>query len=253
MSGRLSGKSALVTGAASGIGRAVAARFAREGAVVAFVDRDGEAAAAAVADLGGRADAFALEADVSDEGAVARAFSDLRERAGRVDVAVANAGVQLFGQDAPAGDLDLAVWRRTLDVNLTGTFLTVKHAVRSMTARGGSIIVTGSPTGVVGGGRGFTAYSASKAGIHGLARVVAADYAAAGIRVNAVIPGYTETPLVQSITGDEAARSALLSTVPLGRAGSPQDVEGIMVFLASEESAYATGALFIVDGGATAV
>jgi NAD(P)-dependent dehydrogenase (short-subunit alcohol dehydrogenase family) len=253
MSGRLSGKAALVTGAASGIGRAVAARFAREGAVVAFVDRDGEAAAAAVADLGRRADAFALQADVSDEGAVARAFADLRERAGRVDVAVANAGVQLFGQDAPAGDLDLAVWQRTLDVNLTGTFLTVKHAVCSMTAHGGSIIVTGSPTGVVGGGRGFTAYSASKAGIHGLTRVVAADYAAAGIRVNAVIPGYTETPLVQAIAGDEAARSALLSTVPLGRAGTPQDVEGIMVFLASEESAYATGALFIVDGGATAV
>jgi NAD(P)-dependent dehydrogenase (short-subunit alcohol dehydrogenase family) len=253
MSGRLSGKSALVTGAASGIGRAVARRFAREGAVVAFVDRDGDSAAAAVAELGGGTDAYAFEADVTDERTVAGAFASLRERAGHVDVAVANAGVQLFGQDAPVGDLDLAVWRRTLDVNLTGTFLTVKHAVRAMIAHGGSVIVTGSPTGVVGGGRGFSAYSASKAGIHGLTRVVAADYAAAGIRVNAVVPGYTETPLVQAIAGDEEARSALLSSVPLGRAGTPRDVEGIMVFLASDESAYATGALFIVDGGATAV
>jgi NAD(P)-dependent dehydrogenase (short-subunit alcohol dehydrogenase family) len=253
MSGRLSGKSALVTGAASGIGRAVATRFAREGALVAFVDRDRDGAAAAVAGLDGGTDAYALEADVTDEQAVAGAFASLKERAGDVDIAVANAGVQFFGQDAAAGRLDLQVWLRTLEINLTGTFLTVKHAVRSMIGHGGSIIVTGSPTGIVGGGRGFTAYSTSKAGIHGLTRVVAADYAAAGIRVNAVIPGYTETPLVHAIAEDEDARSALLSTVPLGRAGTPQDVEGIMVFLASDESAYATGALFIVDGGATAV
>jgi NAD(P)-dependent dehydrogenase (short-subunit alcohol dehydrogenase family) len=253
MSGRLSGKSSLVTGAASGIGRAVATRFAQEGALVAFADRDREGAAAAVAALDSGTQAYPLEVDVSDEEAVARAFADVLDRAGSVDIAVANAGVQLFGQDAPVGDLELPVWQRTLDVNLTGTFLTVKHAVRSMISRGGSIIVTGSPTGIVGGGRGFTAYSTSKAGIHGLTRVAAADYAAAGIRVNAVIPGYTETPLVQAIAEDQEARSALLATVPLGRAGTPQDVEGIMVFLASDESLYATGALFVVDGGATAV
>jgi NAD(P)-dependent dehydrogenase (short-subunit alcohol dehydrogenase family) len=253
MTGRLSGKSALVTGAASGIGRAVAMRFAREGAVVALVDRDREGARAAVAELGSETNAYAVEADVTDEDAVAGAFTSLQERAGTVDVAVANAGVQLFGQDAPAGDLDLAVWCKTLEINLTGAFLTVKHAVRTMLDHGGSIILTGSPTGIVGGGRGFTAYSASKAGVHGLARVVAADYAAAGIRANVVVPGYTETPLVRSIAEDLDARSALLSSVPLGRAGTPQDVEGAMVFLASDESAFATGALFVVDGGATAV
>jgi NAD(P)-dependent dehydrogenase (short-subunit alcohol dehydrogenase family) len=253
MSGRLSGKSALVTGAASGIGRAVAMRFAREGAVVAFVDRDREGARTAIAELDREMRAYAFEADVTDEDAVARAFASLQERAGTVDVAVANAGVQLFGQDASAADLDLAVWGKTLEINLTGAFLTVKHAVRSMLDHGGSIILTGSPTGIMGGGRGFTAYSASKAGVHGLARVVAADYAAAGIRVNVVVPGYTETPLVRSIAEDQDARSTLLSTVPLGRAGTPRDVEGVMVFLASDESAFATGALFIVDGGATAV
>jgi NAD(P)-dependent dehydrogenase (short-subunit alcohol dehydrogenase family) len=253
MGERLSGKGALVTGAASGIGRSVATRFVREGAVVAFVDRDRAGAQAAVDGLGGAGNAFPVQADVTDEDAVAQAFAGLRDRAGRVDVAVVNAGVQLFGADAPAADLDLAVWRRTLDINLTGAFLTVKHAVRSMTGHGGSIILTGSPTGIVGGGRGFTAYSASKAGVHGLARVVAADYAAAGIRVNVVVPGYTETPLVRAIAEDQDARSALLSTVPLGRAGTPRDVDGVMVFLASDESSYATGALFIVDGGATAV
>jgi NAD(P)-dependent dehydrogenase (short-subunit alcohol dehydrogenase family) len=253
MSGRLSGKSALVTGAASGIGRAVATRFVREGSRVAFADLDREGAAAAVAALDGGTQAYPLEVDVSDEEAVTRAFADVLERAGSVDIVVANAGVQLFGQDASVGDLELAAWQRTVDVNLTGTFLTVKHAVRSMIGRGGSIILMGSPTGIVGGGRGFTAYSTSKAGIHGLTRVAAADYAAAGIRINAVIPGYTETPLVQAIAEDREARSALLSTVPLGRAGTPRDVEGIMVFLASDESLYATGALFVVDGGATAV
>ena len=169
------------------------------------------------------------------------------------DVVVANAGVQLFGQDAAAADLDLDVWKRTIDINLTGTFLTVKHAVRSMVAKGGggSIILTGSPTGLNGEGRDFTAYSASKAGIHGLARTVAAAYADQGIRVNTVVPAYTETSLVSTITSDPEARAAIIGRIPLGRAGSPHDVEGIMVFLASEDGAFATGSLFAVDGGMT--
>jgi NAD(P)-dependent dehydrogenase (short-subunit alcohol dehydrogenase family) len=253
VSNRLAGKCALVTGAASGIGRAVASRFAREGALVAFVDRDGEGASAAVRDLEPGARAIALEVDVTDEQAVEAAYVALGEQGQAVDIVVANAGVQLIGRDAPAGELSLDVWRRTIDINLTGTFLTVKHGVRAMSGRGGSIIITGSPTGVVGGGAGFTAYSSSKAGVHGLTRVVAADYAAARIRVNAVIPGYTETPLVNAIAQNEQTRSALLATIPLGRAATPGDIEGIMVFLASDESGYATGGLFTVDGGATAV
>ena len=122
---------------------------------------------------------------------------------------MANAGVQLFGQDAQIADLDLTVWQRTIAVNLTGTFLTVKHAVRAH-ARigGGSIIITGSPTGLNGEGKDFTAYSSSKAGIHGLARTVAAAYAADGIRVNTVVPGYTETPLVSAISGHAEDRAA---------------------------------------------
>jgi len=246
---RLQGKTALVTGAATGIGFAVAARFAREGARVLIGDRDADATATAVARIGEAARAAVL--DISDEQSVAAAFADAGEAGWTPDVVVANAGVQLFGQDAPIADLDLAVWQRTIDVNLTGTFLTIKHAVRAMRDTGGSIIVTGSPTGLNGEGRDFTAYSATKAGIHGLTRTVAAAYADRGIRVNTVVPAYTETSLVTTITDDPEARAAIIGRIPLGRAGAPEDVEGIMVFLASDDGAFATGALFAVDGGMT--
>jgi NAD(P)-dependent dehydrogenase (short-subunit alcohol dehydrogenase family) len=249
MTQRLTGKTALVTGAASGIGRQVALRFLQEGARVAFADRDAAGAASAVEGHGDSARAVVV--DISDEASVAEAFAGLAAEGWSPDVVVANAGVQLFGQDAKAGDLDLDVWRRTIDINLTGTFLTVKHAVRAMLGRGGggSIILTGSPTGMRGEGDVFTAYSTSKAGIHGLGRTVASAYARDGIRVNTVIPAYTETPLVSTLTGDDDARAAIVSRIPMGRAGSAADVEGIMVFLASDESAFATGAAFAVDGG----
>lgn len=247
---RLEGKTTLVTGAATGIGLAVARRFAAEGARVVIADRNAAAAEAAVASLGGAARVAVM--DISDEASVVAAFESLVADGWSPDVVVANAGVQLFGQDSRAGDLDLEVWKRTIDVNLTGTFLTVKHAVRAMSASGGgSIILTGSPTGINGEGKDFTAYSASKAGIHGLARTVAAAYADRGIRVNTVVPAYTETSLVSTITSDPEARAAIVGRIPLGRAGAPADVEGIMVFLASDDADFATGALFAVDGGMT--
>jgi 3-oxoacyl-[acyl-carrier protein] reductase len=250
MSQRLEGRTALVTGAGSGIGRAVAERFLAEGARVVLSDRDLEAAARAA---GPGDESFPVLMDVSDEPSVEAGFAEAEAAGFRPDVVVANAGVQLFGQDAPVADLDLAAWQRTISVNLTGTFLTVKHAVRSMlrSGQGGSIILTGSPTGLNGEGKDFTAYSSSKAGIHGLGRAVAAAYADRGIRVNTVVPGYTETPLVRAISGDPADRAAIISRIPLGRPGAPADVEGVMVYLASEESSYATGAIFRVDGGMT--
>ena len=253
MSSRLHGKTALVTGAGSGIGERVAARFAREGAVVVFSDRNVQAAEQAAAEF---PDCLAVEMDISDEASVAAAFASITDRGLEVDVVVANAGVQLFGQDAPIADLDIAVWNKTVAVNFTGTFLTVKHAVRAMLnsgrkVAGGSIILTGSPTGLNGEGAVFTAYSSTKAGIHGMARTVAAAYAKDGIRVNTVVPGYTETPLVTAISGNAADRAAIVSRIPLGRAGRPEDVEGIMVYLASDESSFATGSLFRVDGGMT--
>lgn len=251
MSKRLDGKTALVTGAGSGIGLAVAQRFVAEGARVYFADINLEAAEKAAA-VTGSALAQALRMDISDEASVIAAYAAVAKD-GPLDVVVANAGVQLFGQDARVGDLDLAVWEKTVAINQRGAFLTLKHAVRAMEGRGGSIICTGSPTAVVACGQTFTAYTSSKAGVHGLARVVAADYAASGIRVNTVVPGYTETPLVQTIADDPVSRAGLVNSTMLGRPGAAADVEGIMVFLASDESAYATGGLFTVDGGLTAL
>ena len=250
MADRLTGKTALVTGAAAGIGRTVADRFAREGARVVYADREGEGAQAAAATSGG--EARGIRIDVSDEPSVAAGFAELKADGWTPDVVVANAGVQLFGHDAEVADLELEVWQRTMSVNLTGAFLTLKYAVRGMLELGGgSIILTGSPTAVRGEGSDFTAYSTSKAGMHGLGRTVAAAYAKRGIRVNTVGPAYTETGLVQSIIDDPEVRAAIISRIPMGRAGTPADLEGIMVFLASDESAFATGAVFAVDGGMT--
>lgn len=266
MTRRLTGRTALVTGAAAGIGESVARRFVAEGARVVFADRDGDraqtAATAAAVAAAAAADGAPTESatarrvtmDITDESSVESAFADLAVAGWAPDVVVANAGIQLFGQDAPVADLDLEVWRRTIDTNLTGTFLTVKHAVRSMLAHaGGSLILTGSPTGLTGEGAEFTAYSSSKAGIHGLTRTVAAAYAAQGIRANTVVPGYTETGLVTAIRDDPEARAGIVGRIPLGRAGTPADVEGVMVFLASDDAAFATGSLFAVDGGMTAL
>ena len=252
MTERLIGKTALVTGAASGIGRQVALRFLQEGARVVFADRDAAGARAAVDGRGDAARAVAV--DISDEASVIAAFAELAADGWSPDVVVANAGVQLFGHDAKAGDLELEVWRRTIDINLTGTFLTLKHSVRAMlSGGGGSIIITGSPTAVRGEGDVFTAYSASKAGMHGLGRTVAAAYADRGIRVNTVQPAYTETPLVAAISEDPESRAAIVGRIPIGRAGTPADVAGIMVYLASDDGAFATGATFQVDGGMTSL
>lgn len=248
MSERLHGKTVVVTGAGSGIGRAIAQRFSREGAQVVFTDINVEAATDAAAQV---ENSLAVQMDVSDESSVTAAFERITAEGYAPDVVVASAGVQLFGKDAPIADLDLDVWKRTIDINLTGAFLSVKHGVRSMLGRGGSIILIGSPTALNGEGQAFTAYSSSKAGMHGLGRAVAAAYASEKIRVNTIVPGYTETPLVSAISNDPQDRAAIVSRIPLGRPGQASDVEGIAVYLASDESSFATGATFQVDGGMT--
>lgn len=243
----LDGRRALITGAASGIGRAAAARFAAEGATVALVDRDGRGVVAAAAEVGG----VALPADVRLESEIGAAVADAVRELGGLDVVVANAGVQLHGEDDRADRLDVGVWERTLRINLTGVFLTCKHGVRALLAGGGgSVVCTSSPTAFSGVAPGYDAYSASKAGVLGLVRAMARDFAP-DVRVNAVVPGFVDTPLVGPVTRDEEWLASVLSTIPLGRAGRPEEVAGLIAFVASDACAYATGAAFVLDGGMT--
>jgi NAD(P)-dependent dehydrogenase (short-subunit alcohol dehydrogenase family) len=247
--GRLEGKVAVVTGAGSGIGQEAARAFAREGAIVGILDRNGPAVDATVAEIGDHA--FPLVCDVSDETSVAAAFDEVRRRHGRLDVLYNCAAVQLIGEDAPVHDLDIDVWQRTHDVNLRGVYLTNKYGVRLMmeSGDGGSIINAGSPTGLTMCGAGWHAYSSSKAGVMALTRIMAADYAPYGIRVNGIVPGSIETPLTKPLMDDPEIRARLVALHPIGRVGTPQDMAGIAVFLASDDSRFATGSHFHVDGG----
>jgi NAD(P)-dependent dehydrogenase (short-subunit alcohol dehydrogenase family) len=239
----LSDRRALVTGAASGIGRAIAERLVAEGARVATVDIQPGAPGELV-----------LSADVADEAAIAAAVDAAAREFGGLDLVVPNAGIQLTGRDDRADRLDRDVWQRTLDVNLTGAFLTAKHGVAALLATGGgSVVFVASPAGIYGIARGLDAYSASKAGVAGLVRVMAADYAAEGVRVNAVLPGITETAMNHWWMDDPAQRAAIEASVPLGRAARPAEIAGAVAFLACDDASYVTGALWTVDGGLTAV
>jgi NAD(P)-dependent dehydrogenase (short-subunit alcohol dehydrogenase family) len=254
MSGRLAGKRALITGAASGMGRAAALRFAEEGAQVALLDVDAPGLDSTLAEMGSVNDGVAYVVDVSKENEVEEATTDFASRAGGLDVVVANAAVDLIGEDDRVDRLDLSVWQRTIEVNLTGTFLTCKHGIRQLLrSGGGAVICTASPTGLYGGSPGADAYSASKGGIFALVRVMAADYAAENIRINAVVPGFTDTPMVDRFISDSSARERIVRTIPMGRPGTADEVAAMMCFLASEEASYATGGYFVVDGGMTAI
>jgi NAD(P)-dependent dehydrogenase (short-subunit alcohol dehydrogenase family) len=246
---RLSGKVIVVTGAGSGIGEGVARAFAAEGASVGLLDRNAQAVERLAAEVGGAA--YPLVTDVADESSVERAFAEVRRRHNRLDVLATFAAVQLIGEDAPAHELDLDVWQRTLAVNLTGVFLCCKHGLRLMVeaGNGGSVINCGSPTGLTMCGAGYTAYSTSKGGVMSMTRVLAADYAKHNIRVNGIVPGTIRTPLPAKLIDDPATHDALVMGEPIGRIGTPDDLTGIAVFLAADESSFATGAHFHVDGG----
>ncbi|MGI9253885.1 MAG: SDR family NAD(P)-dependent oxidoreductase [Thermomicrobiales bacterium] len=249
MMGRLDGKIAVVTGGASGIGRGAAEAFVREGAMVGLLDRNAALADEVAGMLGEQA--FALPADQTDEASVAAAFDVVRRRFGRLDVLYTCAAVQLVGEDAPVHELDLEVWERTYAVNARGVFLTCKHGTRLMIegGKGGSIINTGSPTGLTMSGAKYTAYGSSKAAVMGLTRIMAHDLAEHGIRVNGIVPGSIVTPLTKKLYDDPEISAMLHALHPIGRVGTPEDMAGIAVFLASDESKFATGAHFFVDGG----
>ncbi len=249
----LNAKRAIVTGAGSGIGRATALVCAREGARVGVLDIDADAAADTVNTIvasGG--EALALVADLRVEQHVDDAVQRLADLWGGLDVVIGCAGVQLAGQDDRADRLSLEVWKQTLDINLTGMFLISKHGIRQLLqSGGGTVVLTCSPTGLFGCAPGYDAYSASKAGVYGLVRVLAADYAEAGIRVNGVIPGYTRSAMTSWVTPDE--HTELLGTIPMHRAGEPDEVAEVIAFLACNRTRYTTGAVWAADGGMTAI
>ncbi len=252
MSDRLGGKHAVVTGAASGIGRAIAERFYREGASVALLDRREDALREAEAAIGPGPRLVPCLVDVSREAEVAKAFQEAANSFGSIEIVVANAGIQLFGRDAPVDELDLETWQLTIDVNLTGMFLTCKYGVRALlSSGGGSVICLGSPTGLRGTASRFHAYSTSKAGAFGLTRVMAADYAQRNIRVNALVPGFTNTALVSEFINDDVARNRITGRIPMRRYGEPDEIAAVAAFLASDEASFVTGATYIADGGET--
>ena len=251
MNGRLDGRRAIVTGAANGIGRAVARRFVAEGARVGAVDVEREPLETLAGELGTAL--LALPADVTDEAAVSDAVSRSVEAFGGLDIVVANAGIEPIADDDYLHELDAAVLRRVVDVNLVGMAITCKHGLQAMLDGGGAVVCTASPTGLYGGAPEEAAYSIAKGGVTALVRVIASGYARYGIRANAVVPGFTDTRANKVVFDDAAFLEEVLQTIPLGRAGTPEEVAAVVTFLASTESAYVTGAIWAADGGATAI
>lgn len=235
---RFAGKTALITGAASGIGRAVALALAAEGANIAANDRND--LAALVSEIGSDRCSPHI-ADVSDASAVARMVDDVLERWGRIDVVFANAGINRDGFVEKLSDAD---WEDVVRVNMGGAFYLCRAAFPKLSA-GGSVVMTSSISAL--GNLGQANYAASKAGVVGLCRALALEGARRGIRVNAIAPGFTDTAMVQGIP--EKVLTKLVERVPLGRVAQPNEIARAMLFLASEDASYITGQVLFVDGG----
>jgi len=254
---KLDGKVAVVTGGGSGIGAGICRACAREGASVAVTDMDPNAAASVVADIRsahGVADAWAF--DVADAEAVEQAADQIEARLGPIDIWVNNAGVSTI---TPFLDCTQEVWDRTLRVNLTGTFIGCQAAIRRMRARGRGVVLNMSSQSGREGNSHYAAYCASKFGVIGLTQSLAKEFAADGIRVNALCPGVVFTPLWDGMVDDYArkrhmepadVRPYLEGKIPLGRLCTVDDVAAAAVFLASDDASYITGQSLNVSGGA---
>jgi NAD(P)-dependent dehydrogenase (short-subunit alcohol dehydrogenase family) len=246
---QLMGKVAIVTGASAGIGRAAAFALAAEGASVVVSDIDverGEEVAAAIRDKGGSA--LFVAADVSDDVQVAALVDAAVETFGGLDLAFNNAGIE--GATAPTAECAVTNWHRTLAVNLTGVWSCMRHEIPRMLERGGGSIVNNASVAGLVGFVGIPAYVASKHGVVGLTKTAALEYAAQGIRVNAVCPGVIDTEMVERfIGGSPEARDAMLAMEPVGRLGLAEEIADAVVWLCSPRSSFVTGQAIAVDGG----
>ena len=254
MSDRVAGKVALVTGAASGLGKATAERLAEEGAAVVIADirlEEAEKVAAAIAGKTGRAKALKL--DVTSEADWIAAVSATEQAFGKLDVLVNNAGT---ADGTWVHKLTLERWRQIHAINLDGVFLGIKHGAEAMKrAGGGSIVNISSVAGLVGIAEAAAAYCSSKGGVTLLTKATALEFALlkTNIRVNSIHPGYMDTPMLQGVIAayrePEEARARLTTSEPLGRLGEPRDIANAVLYLASDESKFVTGSQMVVDGG----
>jgi len=249
---RVNGKVAVVTGGASGIGRATCELLAREGARVAITDiQDELGSEVAVAIERSGATAAFWHLDVTIEREIVLAFADIEKRFGGIDILVNNAGIS--GADKPTDELDQAEWDEVQAVNVKGVFLCTKHAVPRLLRRGGGSIVNLSSIYGLVGTADSPPYHASKAAVRIMSKTDALLYAKRGIRVNSVHPGFIRTPLLErNVGGDPDILARLEQLHPVGRLGTPEDVANAILFLASDESRFVTGSELVVDGGYTA-
>jgi len=245
----LKGKVAIVTGAASGIGRAAVKLFAAEGAVVLAADVQDEPGQALADELAARGGSCAfVHVDVSKESDIEAMVHLALSQFGRLDVLFNNAGIE--GEQAPIANATTDNWERVIAINLKGVFLGLKHGIRAMLQSGGGSVVNNASVAGMVGFAGISAYCASKGGVIQLTRTAALEYAAQGIRVNCLCPGVIDTPMVERFTHDNPDALAQLKQMePVGRLGLPQEVAELALFLASDRSSFITGAIIPVDGG----